>query len=451
MATAQTAQTAQQPLRQMPAVWEATVTKDKAGKKRPASTAPLENAEGRWDPSTNLPPGEEKRRNRWAMSPPTVSAAPPQGVDPDCRFTFGSSDVRLRLLPTQYRRLPFPAATATLLPYTCSCGFIHMKLQATNDVPNDAILLIGEASDWQGCPVQFDGSAHKRTQTGGAGVSLLQVTQEATTLVRWKSIPLVPCADNVIAEAKACLAAVLLAVEYHEQCLARGIPQKGIVLQGDILPLLNYLQGKGRVKRPEVVRILEECQNLLAGAPFIFRLVYLPRECNKLADYFAGQASAKAKVHFDQPLAVAAHRALPPYHLAQKLGFAIESGPLQPAPAFVRTECPATTTEGLAQIISRLKSQGNAIQDYLAVARSCEGTLTIGYRPSSGDGLGRFYTIGPAAQHLPRKVRLLFFGHNHSEIDISGAHYERDDAVPRLGLMARCLPFKPQGNGSRLY
>ena len=106
-----------------------------------------------------------------------------------------------------------------------------MKLQATNDVPNDAILLIGEASDWQGCLVQFDGSAHKRTQTG-AGVSLLQVTQEATTLVRWKSIPLVPCAD---AEAKACLAAVLLAVEYHEQCLARGIPQKGIVLQGDIL------------------------------------------------------------------------------------------------------------------------------------------------------------------------------------------------------------------------
>ena len=255
--------------------------------------------------------------------------------------TFGSSDVRLRLLLTQYRRLPFPAATATLLPYTCSCGFVHMKLQATNDVPNDAILLIGEASDWQGCLVQFDGSAHKRTQTGGAGVSLLQVTQEATTLVRWKSIPLVPCADNVIAEAKACLAAVLLAVEYHEQCLARGIPQKGIVLQGDILPLPNYLQGKGRVKRPEVVRILEECQNLLAGAPFIFRLVYLPRECNKLADYFAGQASAKAKVHFDQPLAVAAHRALPPYHLAQKLGFVIESGPLQPAPAFVLTECPA--------------------------------------------------------------------------------------------------------------
>ena len=39
--------------------------------------------------------------------------------------TFGSSDVQLRLLLTQYRRLPFPAATAALLPYTCHCFFLH--------------------------------------------------------------------------------------------------------------------------------------------------------------------------------------------------------------------------------------------------------------------------------------------------------------------------------------
>ena len=152
--------------------------------------------------------------------------------------------------------------------------------------------------------------------------------------------------------------------------------------------------------------------------------MYLPRERNKLTDYFAGQASAKAKVHIDQPLAVAAHRASPPYHLAQKLGFVIESGPLQAAPAFVLTECPATTSEGLATIISQLKFQANAVQDYLAVARSCEGKLTVGYKPSSVDGLGRFYTVGPAAPQLPRQVRLLLFGHNHCELAISGAHYE---------------------------
>ena len=338
--------------------------------------------------------------------------------------TFGSSDVRLRYLLTQYRRLPFPAATAALLPYTCSCGMVHFRLHAMDDVPNNAILLIGEASNWQGCLAQFDGSAHKRTQTGGAGVSLLHVTQETTTLVRWKSIPLVPCADNVVAEASACLAAIRLAIEYHRQCLTCGIPQKGIVIQGDILPLLNYLQGKGRVKRPEVVRLLEDCQCLLARAPFIFRLVYLPRECNKLADYFAGQASAVARAHHAQPLAVAAHRAVPPYHLAQKLGFVIESGPLEPTPAFVLTECPAASNEGLDNLLSQLKSHVNAVHDYLAITRSSDGKLTVGYKPSSSDGCGRFYAVGFAAQQLPRQVRLFLFGHSHCEIDISGAHYE---------------------------
>ena len=333
---------------------------------------------------------------------------------------FGPADIRLRLLLTQYRRLPFPAATATLLPYTCACGNVH-----------------------QGCLVQFDGSARKLSQTGGAGVSLLQVTQENTTLVRWKSIPLIPCADNVVAEAKACLAAVQLALEYHSQCLACGIPHKGTVIQGDILPLLNYLQGKGRVNRPEIVRLLEDCQSLLASAPFIFRLVYLPRECNKLADYFAGQASAVARGHFDQPLAVAAHRAVPPYHLAQKLGFVIASGPLQPTPAFVLTECPETSNEGLANLLAQLKSHVSTVDDYLAVARSHQGKLTVGYKPSSCDGHGRFYTVGTAAQQLPRKVRLLLFGRSHCEIDISGAHYELTRrCCAQAGVHCSLLPIR---------
>ena len=357
--------------------------------------------------------------------------------------TLGSSDVRVRLLLTQYRRLPFPAATASLLPYTCACGLVRFQLQAADDMPNNAILLIGEASNWQGCLVQFDGSAQKRSQTGGAGVCLLHVTQETTTLVRWKSIPLVPCADNVVAEARACLAAVRLAIEYHSQCLTQGVPHKGIVIQGDILPLLNYLQGKGRVKRPEIVSLLKDCQNLLAGAPFIFRLVYLPRECNKLADYFAGQASAVARAYLDQPLTVASHRAVPPYHLAQKLGFVIESGPLQPTPAFVLTECPETTTEGLDSLLLQHKSHTNAVGDYLAIARGGNGKLIVGYKPSSCDGRGRFYTVGAAAQQLPRQIRLLLFGHTHCEIDISGAHYELTRrCCAQAGVHSSLLPVQ---------
>ena len=180
--------------------------------------------------------------------------------------TKGSAlaDVRLRLLLTQYTRMPFPVATATLLPFTCQCGATHLKLQATDDIPDNAILLLGEPTSWQGCLVQFDGSAHKRTKAGGAGVSLLQVTQESTVLVRWKSVPLVNCTDNVVAEAHACLAAIQLATTYHLECLQQGVAQDGFVIQGDILPLLNYLQRRGRIKRAEVVRILEECQQLLS-------------------------------------------------------------------------------------------------------------------------------------------------------------------------------------------
>ena len=210
----------------------------------------------------------------------------------------------------QYARLPFPSATATLLPYTCHCGATHLKLCATDDIPDNAVLLIGEAAQWKGCLVQFDGSAHKRTQVGGAGVSLLQVTQDSTTLVRWKSIPLLNCPDNAIAEAHACLNAVHLATEFYHECLKQGVAQDGVVIQGDILPLLNYLQGRGRIKRLEVVKILEECQQLLARAPFIFRLVYLPRECNKLADHFAGIASAAARKASEYPLQVASAVAL---------------------------------------------------------------------------------------------------------------------------------------------
>ena len=184
------------------------------------------------------------------------------------------------------------------------CGATHLKLCATEDIPE----LLEEASQWKGCLVQFDGSAHKRTQAGEAGVSLLQVTQDSTALVRWKSIPLLNCPDNV-AEAHACLQAVHLATEFCHDSLKKGLAQDGVVVQGDILPLLNYLQGRGRIKRLEVVKILEECQQLLARAPFIFRLVYLPRECNKLADHFAGIASAAARKA--SALQVVGHRAPP--------------------------------------------------------------------------------------------------------------------------------------------
>ena len=342
----------------------------------------------------------------------------------DTIATFVKQDHRLRLLLSQYRKLPFPTATACLVPFLCHCGATHLRLQAMDDMPANTILLLGEPQEWQGCLVQFDGSAHKNTQTGGAGVSLLHVTPSSTSLVQWLSIPLLSCPDNVIAEAHACRAAINLAFEYYVSCMAKGIPIDSVVIQGDILPIINYLQYKGRIKKPAVVAILEQCQQLLAQAPCLFRLVYLPRECNRLADYFAGQASAAAKEAEGNPLVPLHHVALPPFHLTQTLGFIIQQGDALQAPAFVLTECPSSTPQEMHALLRRHPHYKWVAMDYIALAVSSSHCLSVGYKPTVDALGGRFYSVGNAAQRLPRQVRLLLFGNSHWEIDISGAHYE---------------------------
>ena len=359
-----------------------------------------------------------------ALLPPKGLATTQPFAKGDTIATFAKQDHRLRLLLSQHRKLPFPTATACLVPFSCHCGATHLRLQAMDDLSASTILLLGEPQEWQGCLVQFDGSAHKHTQTGGAGVSLLHVTPSSTSLVQWLSIPLLSCSDNVVAEAHACRAAINLAFEYYVSCMSKGIPIDSVVVQGDILPVINYLQYKGRIKKPAVVAILEQCQHLLARAPCLFRLVYLPRECNRLADYFAGQASAAARKADNNPLVPLHHVALPPFHLVQALGFITQQGDPMQAPAFVLTECPSPTPQEMHALLRRHPHYKWVAMDYIALAVSSSHRLSVGYKPTVDSTGGRFYSVGNAAQRLPRQVRLLLFGNSHWEIDISGAHYE---------------------------
>ena len=179
-----------------------------------------------------------------------------------------------------------------------------------------------------------------------------------------------------------------------------------------------------RIKKPAVVAILEQCQHLLARAPCLFRLVYLPRECNQLADYFAGQASAAARKADNNPLVPLHHVALPPFHLVQALGFIIQQGDAMQAPAFVLTECPSPTPQEMHTLLRRHPHYKWVAMDYIALAVSSSHCLNVGYKPTVNSMGGRFYSVGNAAQRLPRQVRLLLFGNSHWEIDISGAHYE---------------------------
>ena len=157
-----------------------------------------------------------------AMFPPKGLCTTQSFSTGDTIATFAKNDCRLRLLLLQHRKLPFPTATACLVPFSCHCGSTHLRLKATDDLSANTILLLSESHDWQGCLVQFDASAHKHTQTGGAGVSLLHVTQSSTTLVPWLSLPLLSCTDNVIAEAHACRAAIELAFDYYVSACLRA-------------------------------------------------------------------------------------------------------------------------------------------------------------------------------------------------------------------------------------
>ena len=128
--------------------------------------------------------------------------------------------------------------------------------------------------------------------------------------------------------------------------------------------------------------------------------------------------SAAAKEAAGNPLVPLHHTALPPYQLAQSLGFIIEQGIASHVPAFVLTECPAPAPP-------RLHPHYKFISlDYIASAVASSHCLSVGYKPTIDAFGGRYYAVGNAAQRLPRHVRLLLFGNSHWEIDISGAHYE---------------------------
>lgn len=281
----------------------------------------------------------------------------------DTIATFSAQDTRLRLLLTQHRHLPFPVATTRLAPYSCHCGQTHLRLEATSAIYDNSMILLREPEDWHGLLVQFD---DKR---------------------------LIVCTPYRVGSS------------YH--C---------IVIQGDILPLINYLQHRGRLKRASIVTLMEQCYALLAAAQFVFRLVYLPRECNKLADYFAGQASATAQTAWKDPLAIPTYIPPVPYHLAQKLGFSLFSVQEGALPAFVLTKCPDLRTPLPPFVASQHPTHRVRIEDYIATAMHHQGTLTVGYKTALSGPHGRYCVVGYAGQRLPRPVPLALFGATHWEV-----------------------------------
>ena len=64
------------------------------------------------------------------------------------------------------------------------------------------------------------------------------------------------------------------------------------------------------------------------------------------------------------------------------------------------------------------------IRSLALATRNVTMPLTVEYLTPANDASGRLYATQICAQRLPRELRLLLYGCNHKEVDLTGAHYE---------------------------
>ena len=106
---------------------------------------------------------------------------------------------------------------------------------------------------------------------------VLTVTPDAISVVSWHAFALHKCKDNIYAEAFGCLEALRTAHSHVQSALQAGLPSPDVTVQGDILPIVNFLTFKGRFRRLDVLPLLEKCQSLPARLPSI-NMEYKPRD-----------------------------------------------------------------------------------------------------------------------------------------------------------------------------
>ena len=145
------------------------------------------------------------------------------------------------------------APNAVLVRVDCRCTVPHFRLESIDElIPND-LVNIGCGPQHITQPFllcQFDGSCHHSYQIGGAGCCIFLVCHDSVQLLRRRAIGLHQCLDNVVAEVKACrfLIEEIVDVCTHEYA-SLDLRQSPIIVQGDILPVIKYLEYAGRLRR----------------------------------------------------------------------------------------------------------------------------------------------------------------------------------------------------------
>ena len=307
----------------------------------------------------------------------------------------------------------------------CACGSVHGHLISLTDLDAGTPLYVGDPPvDHLDFVIQFDGGAFREHRVGGAGIVLWKHTTQGLTLLDTFAVPLFPCPDAAYAETVGAAHAVLIAARHFP--LHR--PSR-ILIKGDNRPIIDFMNSVGKLRRPDLQKLLTEAQHALAFSlpPLIWS--YTPREFNKCADFLAGIARDYAKQSLTPDLL--------PYSLSPFV-FPLPPSlsplyspppPLTlspPSSAFTFQESPDFPISVFPQL-ARKAAQFPPLQRYLRALQkgpSSIPTISVLYRPTADDQRGRLYPLALGASKLSRHYRALLFGRSHTEIDITGSHYQ---------------------------
>ena len=170
-------------------------------------------------------------------------------------------DTRYSLLH-QHDKVPHVSPNVCYDYYHCKCGCIHIEVKTTRAVAEGEPLLFDEHMPGarRTLLVQFDGSYKPKTRQGGAGIAAFLVTDKDMQLVEWQTVAIARCPDNIYAETIGCQYATTLAAKWFTLLASDG-PIR-VIIHGDILPLIQYLNYNARLRYPGIQHILREIKRI---------------------------------------------------------------------------------------------------------------------------------------------------------------------------------------------
>ena len=277
--------------------------------------------------------------------------------------------------------------------------------------------------------VQFDGSAHRASQVGGAGAALLQYDGNGLALLDWDARVLPKCADNIVAEASGADLAMHLYEKYVRMCHEQNlVPLPLSRIHGGIKQLLHHLDFRSRLRRNDLIPLINTFHRRRSQAAPNAITEYRPRETNVISDYLAGQASAWIRNNQHDPRCSGEPFSLPvdpPYDLLLEANAVILGPHVAGKVVLILQETLGCNPSQLAACLRwNNGSHVAAIRSLALATRNVTTSLTVEYITPANDASGRLYATQTCAQKLPRKLRLLIYGRTQKEVDLTGAHYE---------------------------